>query len=268
MTTAHIATLLGTGVGVGFASGLLGVGGAFIMTPVQYIVYTNMGIPVDIAIKLAFGTSLMVILPTAASGAWRHNKEGAVWWKTALIMGGGGLATAFGGATLATHLTGATLKIIFGIVVLAAGVRMLIPRTAQADDEPASRPWLWTACGTPVGFISGLTGLGGGVLAVPILTELLRFKMHQAIATSVAIVMITSVGGIIRYILGGLSMPGLPEYSIGYVHLSSWALLAGTSIGMAQVGARTAHRLPARQLRYIFIGVVFYMGLRMFGVFD
>ena len=268
MTTAHIVTLLSTGVGVGFASGLLGVGGAFIMTPIQYMVYTNMGIPVDIAIKLAFGTSLMVILPTAASGAWRHHKEGVVRWKTALIMGGSGLATAFGGATLATHLPGATLKIIFGIVVLAAGVRMLISRTVQTGDKPESRPWLWAAYGIPVGFISGLTGLGGGVLAVPILTELLRLKMHQAIATSMVIVMITSIGGIIRYILGGLDVPGLPEYSIGYVHLLSWVLLAGTSIGMAQVGARTAYRLPARQLRYIFIGVMFYMGLRMFGVFD
>jgi len=268
MATAHIATLLAAGVGVGFASGLLGVGGAFIMTPIQYMVYINMGIPADIAIRLAFGTSLMVILPTAASGAWRHNREGVVWWKTAIIMGGSGLATAFGGATLAIHLPGAALKIIFGIVVLAIGVRMLIPKTGRVSDEPESRPWLWAVCGIPVGFISGLTGLGGGVLAVPILTELLRFKMHQAIATSVAIVMITSIGGIIRYILGGLGVPGLPEYSIGYVHMLSWALLAGTSIGMAQVGARTAHRLPARQLRYIFIGVTFYMGLRMLGVFD
>ena len=44
MTTAHIIILLATGMGVGFASGLLGVGGAFIMTPVQYMVFTSMGV--------------------------------------------------------------------------------------------------------------------------------------------------------------------------------------------------------------------------------
>ncbi|GAG37210.1 unnamed protein product, partial [marine sediment metagenome] len=60
----------------------------------------------------------------------------------------------------------------------------------------------------------------------------------------------------------------LPAYSIGYVNLTSWFLLAVTSIGMAQVGAITTHKLPAKQLRYIFIAVMFYMGLKMVGVFD
>ena len=86
MTITHIIILLVTGLGTGFASGLLGLGGAFIMTPVQYMVYTDMGITPDIAIKLSFGTSLAVVLPTAISGAWRHHKKRAVWWKTAVFM--------------------------------------------------------------------------------------------------------------------------------------------------------------------------------------
>ena len=268
MTVANIIALLVTGIGVGFAGGLLGVGGAFIMTPVQYMVFTSMGIPADIAIKLAFGTSLMVILPTAASGAWRHHEEEAVWWKAALVMGGCGLACALGGATLASSLPGATLKIVFGAVALAAGVGMLIPRPEASRDEPKNNPWPWLAGGVPIGLVSGLTGLGGGVIAVPIMVMALKFKVHDAVATSLAVVMITSIGGIVGYIVNGLGVPGLPAHSLGYVHLQSWALLASTSIAMAQVGARTAHRLPARKLRYIFIGVMFYMGLRMLGVFD
>ena len=55
MTIVHIITLLITGIGVGFAGGLLGVGGAFIMTPVQYVIYTAIGIPTDMAIKLYGG---------------------------------------------------------------------------------------------------------------------------------------------------------------------------------------------------------------------
>jgi len=56
----------------------LGVGGCFIMTPVQYWVYTSMGVPQDIAIKVAFGTNLLVVLPTAICGAYGHTKKGAV----------------------------------------------------------------------------------------------------------------------------------------------------------------------------------------------
>ena len=69
MTVAHVIILVATGVGVGFAGGLLGVGGCFIMTPVQYAIFISVGVPEDTAIKLAFGTGLLVVVPTAISGA-------------------------------------------------------------------------------------------------------------------------------------------------------------------------------------------------------
>jgi len=149
MTIAHIIILVATGIGVGFASGLLGVGGAFIMTPVQYMIFTNMGIPTDMAIRLAFGTSLLVVLPIALSGAWRHSKKGAVWWKAATIMGSCGLICAFGGATLATHLPGAALKIAFGAIITVAGIRMLTAKPPQIEVEPKANLWLWIAWDPP-----------------------------------------------------------------------------------------------------------------------
>ena len=238
------------------------------MTPVQYGIFTAMGIPTDMAIKLAFGTNLLVVLPTAASGAWRHSKKGAVWWKAAIIMGGCGLIAAYGGATLATHLPGAVLKIAFGAVILAGGIRMLTARPPKIEQEPKDNPWLWAAWAIPIGIITGIIGIGGGVLVIPVLVLALRFKMHNAVATSLAMMIFTSVGGVAGYIINGLGVPNLPDYSMGYVNLPAWFLLAVTSVGMAQVGAVAAHRLPAKQLRYIFIAVMFYMGLKMIGIFD
>jgi len=267
MATDYIAILLATGLGVGFASGLLGLGGCFIMTPVQYIIYTNMGIPADMAIKLAFGTNLLVVLPTALSGVWRHNKRGAVWWKVATVMGGCALAAAFGGASLATHLPGEALKVAFGVVIIASAVRMLIGKLPEAENEPEDNPKLWIAWAIPIGMITGLIGIGGGVLMIPVMVLVFKFKMHNAVATSLAVMIFASIGGLIGYIVNGLGVSGLPPYSIGYVNLLTWSLLAATSVGMAQVGAITAHRLPARRLGYIFIAVMFYMGLRMIGVF-
>jgi len=268
MTITHIIILLVTGIGTGFAGGLLGLGGAFIMGPVQYAVFTNMGIPADMAIKLAFGTNLLVILPTAISGTWRHHKEGAVFWKAAIIMGSCSLIGAFGGATIASHLPGVVLKIAFGAIVLGAAIRMLTSRPPQIGEEPRENPWLWVAWALPLGIVAGLLGIGGGVLVIPVMTLALRFKMHNAIATSLAMMILTSTGGIIGYIINGIGVPDLPAYCIGYVHLQSWFLLTVTSIGMVQVGAITAHRLPAKQLRYIFVAVMFYLGLRMVGLFD
>ena len=268
MAIVHIVTLLVTGVAVGFASGLLGLGGAFIMTPVQYMIFTDMGIPTDMAIKLAFGTNLLVVLPTAASGAWRHSKEGVVWWRASIVMGSCGLITAFGGATLAAHLPGVSLKIGYGAIILAVGIRMLTAREPKIEREPKDNPWLWIAWAIPIGVITGILGIGGAILMIPVMVLALRFKMHNAVATSLAMMIFTSIGGVIGYIVNGLGVPGLPDYSIGYVNLPSWFLLVVTSIGTAQVGAITAHKLPAKQLRYIFIAIMFYMGLSLLGVFE
>jgi len=268
MTIVHAIILLGTGTVVGFASGLLGIGGGFIMAPVQYIVFTGMGLSTDMAIRLAFGTNLLVILPTALSGTWRHNKQGDVQWKAAVIMGIGGTATAFGGATLATHLPGEALKIAFGSVALLGGIRMLISRPLRVEMEPRDNPWLFAAWSVPIGLLAGILGIGGGIMAVPVMVMALKFKMHTAIATSLAIMLFTSIGGIIGYIVNGIGVPDLPPYSIGYVNLPAWLLLAVSSIGMVQVGAITAHRLPAGKLRCIFVILMFYLGFRMLGVFD
>jgi hypothetical protein len=132
------------------------------MTPVQFWVYTAMGVPVDIAIKLAFGTNLLVVLPTAMSGAYRHHRKSAVWWRAALVLGGCGMPSALGGATIASHLPGEALKIAFGSIILAGGIRMLTARPPEAAEESRDNPWLWVTWGIPVGFITGLIGIGGG----------------------------------------------------------------------------------------------------------
>ena len=268
MTVAHIIALLATGTVAGFAGGLLGIGGAFIMTPVQYVIYLDMGLPADIAIKLAFGTSLLVILPTAASGTWRHNKKGAIQWKVAFILGSCASITAFGGATLATHLPETVLRIIFGIVSIVIGVRLLVTKPLEIASEPRNNYWLLVLWAIPVGFLSGIIGVGGGIVMVPILMLALGFRMHHAVATSLAAIIFISLGGIIGYIINGLNITNLPAYSIGYIYLPAWFLLAITSITMAQVGAITAHKLPAKQLRYVFVVLLFFIGLRMLGIFD
>jgi uncharacterized membrane protein YfcA len=115
--------------------------------------------------------------------------------------------------------------------------------------------------------VTGLTGLGGGALIVPVLVLALNFPMHIAVGTSVASIILASLGGIVGYIVNGLGVSGLLPYSIGYINLPIWLCLAATSIPLAQLGARAAHALPAKQLRYIFIAFMVYAGLRMIGVF-
>jgi len=271
LTATHILILLAAGAGTGFASGLLGIGGGVVMVPVIYWLALAMDVAPDIAIRIAFGTSLLVILPTVISGSWRHNKKKAVRWKTALVLGSSALVGGLVGASLAAHLPEKILTVGFGGLILAIAVWMglgIMPKLRREDAEPRENLALVAACGFPIGIVSGLTGIGGGVLIVAVLVLALNFPMHTAIGTSVASIILASLGGIVGYIVNGLGVSGLLPYSLGYVNLPIWLCLAATSIPVAQLGARAAHALPAKPLTYIFIAFMVYAGLEMLGVLD
>ncbi len=271
LTATHILILLAAGAGTGFASGLLGIGGGAVMVPVSYWLILAMNVHPDIAIRIAFGTSLLVILPTVISGSWRHNKKKAVRWKTALILGSSALVGGLVGASLAAHLPEKILTVGFGGLILAIAVWMglgIMLKLGREDAEPRENLALVAACGFPIGIVSGLTGIGGGVLIVAVLVLALNFPMHTAIGTSVASIILASLGGIVGYIVNGLGVSGLLPYSLGYVNLPIWLCLAATSIPVAQLGARAAHALPAKPLTYIFIAFMVYAGLEMLGVLD
>lgn len=270
MSTTIIIILLLTGVLVGIASGLLGVGGCFIMVPVQFWALKSIGIDPSVAIKVAFGTNLMVVIPTALSGALSHHKKGAVLWNAAKILGISAAIGAIAGGTLAAYLPGNILKVAFGIAVLAGAIRMLTakPIHLEEDEEPCQDMKTLLLWGFPLGIVSGIIGIGGGVLMIPIMVLILRFRMHQAVGTSTAVMMFAAVGGALSYMVNGLNVTGLPPFSIGYLNLLQFIILAGTSVPMASVGARFAHKVPAKELKYLFIVVMTYMSLKMIGVFE
>jgi uncharacterized membrane protein YfcA len=268
MQMIHMVILLITGIAVGFASGLLGVGGCFIMVPVQFWVLKAIGVDPTIAIRVAFGTNLAVVLPTAFSGALGHHRKGAVLWRAGVIIGITALIGAFIGGAFAAHLPGQYLKVGFGIAILAGAARMLTAKPPRIEDKPVDDIITYMLWGLPLGIVSGIIGIGGGVLIIPVMVIALRFNMHQAVGTSTALMIFASIGGIVSYIINGIGVSGLPAYSIGYVNLLQWVLLAVTSIFMAQIGARAAHMLPAKHLRYIFIAVMVYMGIKMTGIFS
>ena len=268
MDLIFIIVLLITGVGVGFASGLLGVGGCFIMIPVQYWVLTSMSIDPKIAILVSFGTNLFVVLPTAISGSYRHSVKNAVLWKPAIIMGVSGAIAAVLGAFVATLLPGNVLTAAFGIAIISGAIRMLTAKPLKAEEHPPDNSLPYVLWGLPLGFACGLIGIGGGVLMIPIMVVILKFSMHKAVGTSTGLMIFTAIGGTISYIVNGWGVSNLPEYSLGYVNLLQFLLLAVTSVPMAQIGANFAHKLPAKQLKYIFIFMMIYMGLKMIGVFS
>jgi hypothetical protein len=117
-----LAGLIGLVSGV--ASGLFGVGGGIIMVPAMVLLLS----PPIRDIKQAIGTSLVVIVPTALVGSWKHLHQGNVDWRTALALAPLAIAGGAVGAWLTTLFTADNLKRAFGGFLILVGFRLLLWR--------------------------------------------------------------------------------------------------------------------------------------------
>jgi len=112
---------LGIGILRGITSGLLGVGGGIIMVPAMTLL-------AKLPVKVAVGTSLAVIIPTAIVGVFKHNQQGNVNWEAAGYLAATAIFGGWIGAWLVSQVSPDSLKRGFGILLILVGVRMLINR--------------------------------------------------------------------------------------------------------------------------------------------
>jgi uncharacterized membrane protein YfcA len=253
------------GIVAGFASGLLGVGGGFLMVPLQYFLLTSSGVNPDLAMMVSLGTSLAIIIPTASSGAYEHQKKNRDIVRPGMLLGVFGIFGSFCGGLLANVVPSDILRFIFGILLFIVAVDMLVgfKREGNGTRVPFTK-FTAMAFGISIGLISGLLGVGGGVFAVPLLSILFGFTLMEAIGTSSIFIAITAIGGVISYIISGYGVNPIP-YSLGYVSLVNWFAILVFSVPMARIGAKSAYKLPEKRLKQVFAVILFYMGIKMMG---
>ncbi|MDV0445055.1 hypothetical protein MmiAt1_06100 [Methanimicrococcus sp. At1] len=259
-----LAALVVGGAVAGSFSGMLGIGGSILLVPLQFYLLTELGYPPDIALKTAIATALFFTLPTSLSGAYNHSKRNSVLWQKALLMGVFGFLFSFVGAYIASLLNASYLSVIFGVVVLGASLKFTTSRNVNEDpDKMSSNPILYAVCGSVMGLLSGLTGIGGGLVLIPLVIFLVKMPLRQAIGTSSATIIFTSFGGVISYIINGIGVAGLPPYSLGYVNLVMWAALVIPGVILAAVGAKISHRINQKYVRGAFTVITFLVGIGM-----
>ncbi|MCE5214192.1 MAG: sulfite exporter TauE/SafE family protein [Methanobacterium sp.] len=264
----YLLVLVLTGVGVGFTTGLLGIGGGFIMVPILYYLLINMGFDPTLAIRAAFGTSLAIIIPTALSSAIGHYRKQQVDLKATLYMGLSGFLGALLGGYIATHIPGDLSRILFSTLLLLVAFRMLLFKESLSYGDKLDNVLLFLVVGCFAGIMSGLFGVGGGIILIPAMVLFMGFNMREAGGTSSAIIILTSIGGILAYVLNGLQVTGLPSSSVGYVNLLQVLVIVLFSIPLAQIGTWASLKLPEKQLRYIVTVLMIYISLKMMGIFN
>jgi uncharacterized membrane protein YfcA len=248
----------------GFLAGLLGIGGGILLVPLFMWAFPIAGFAPDIVVHAAFGTSLAIIVPTAVSSTLGHRKRGNVDWRQVTYLACGGVVGAVLGASLAAHLPGKRLQLLFGVMQIIVALRMYWSRKYLPPENPqAVAPLPLLLVGLAGGAFSAFFGVGGGVIAVPLMIILVQLPAQRAVGNSSALIVISSLAGAISYLLHGLNLPNLPPYSLGYVNLLVLVLVAPFTILCARLGVRIAAGLPHAKLVRVFSLLLVVVGLRV-----
>lgn len=264
MTIWVLLTLVGSGLAIGFLSGLVGIGGGVLIVPLLYFVYGHVGwsglrLAQDLQVVVAHATSLFVIVPTSALGVWTYHRAGAVAWRAALPIAASSVVAALVGSQIAPLIPAPLLKLGFGLLLLVSGARLIRGGT-PAGSPRGGRPHLFVAAvsGLVVGLLSALLGVGGGVVAIPILVYFVGLPLQKVAATSMAIIVFTATAAVAGYAVAGAGEPGLPPGSVGYVHLLAGLPILAGALAAVSLGARVNQKLDTGRLRLIF-GVLFIL---------
>ncbi|TKT69397.1 sulfite exporter TauE/SafE family protein [Aquamicrobium sp. LC103] len=260
--------LLAAGAFAGILAGLLGVGGGIVIVPVLYLLLDSFDVDNEVAMKIAVASSLSTILVTAISSARSHRKRGAVDEKLLKSWG----VPIFIGVVLGTiaggYLHGDVLTAVFATVALIVAANMVFRGQGTQLYEGFPNGFIRNLSGLVVGVFSAMMGIGGGTLAVPILTTF-GYDIRRAVGTSSAIGFVIAVPGTIGYILAGWGVEDLPPGSLGYVNIPAFIAFVPLTVLFAPVGARLAHAIPPKALRYSFAVFLLITAIRMFaGLID
>jgi uncharacterized membrane protein YfcA len=227
-----IAVPVVLGLVIGALVGLLGGGGSILAVPA--LVYAA-----GQDLQQAVATSLVVVGITALVAVVPRLRAHQISWRIGLLFGAAGATTAFAGAAVNRLLPDAVTLALFALLMVGAGLRMLREElsTGTACTVDGGRT-NWRRClprtlagGLVVGFLTGLLGVGGGFLIIPVLVLALGLPMPTAVGTSLLVVAINSAAGFVAH-------AGTTELDVPVtVAFTGAAVVAALSAGW--FGART-----------------------------
>lgn len=264
---ALLASPLGFLVGV--ALGALGGGGSILAVPILVFL-------VGLSPSSATSTSLVVVGIASLVGAYEHWRSGRVRVATGLVFGLVGIGGSITGSALNRRVDGNLLLLAFAGLTLVAAWRILVgcpsctkleypageteagaavrTRTRQLTLTPARMGKIAVA-GTTVGFLTGLFGVGGGFIIVPVLALALEFPMPAAVGTSLLVIAVNSAAALVPRLGGGIDW--------GTTIIFGVAATAGVLSGK-----RLSDHLDPKALQRGFagllVGVALYTGTRAF----
>jgi uncharacterized membrane protein YfcA len=260
--TALLAETLVVGGATGFFSGLLGVGGGFMMIPLL----TVLGVPIHTAV----GTCLAFVACSNLASMIQHARQGSIDLVVALVMTLPAAVAATVAARFSSLLPPSALHILFSLLLVGILVLYYFSPTPQPlktlpDISTTASQWYVLQrqrfvgnirylydfdivkallSGVATGMLSGFFGIGGGVLLVPLMAVVLHIPLRVTVGTSLAVFILPAMLG------------ALTHWHLGHVDVRLWLPLVLAGIVGSQVGARCVVRMPLEVLKGLFLFLV------------
>ncbi len=254
--------LVSAGLAAGFVGGLFGIGGGVVVVPALYLVFSALGVDEAVRMHVAIGTSLSTIVSTSWRSLSTHMKAGAV--DVAVLKSWGPWITlgALLGAGVAGLVNTETLMVVFGagLLLIAAQMGLGNPNWRMWSDLPTGG--LRALIAGSIGALSAMMGIGGGAFGVTVMTICGR-PIHKAVATASGFGAAIALPAALGYVIAGWGRAGLPPYSLGFVSVPGFVVLALLTALTAPIGARLAHRLPQLTLKRAFAVLLALVALNM-----
>lgn len=242
-----IGALIVAGAAVGLLAGMFGVGGGAISVPVFFELFRVLGYGDEVAMPMAVGTSLAVIIPTSLNSARGHWLRGTVDMGMLRLWAVPVLAGVIAGSVVARYAEPIVFQIVFVLVATVNAVKLLSGGTGWRLSEGLPARAVLRVYGVIIGVLSALMGIGGGAITNLFLT-LHGVDIRRAISTSAGVGVLIAIPGTLGYMAAGWGKPGLPFDALGYVSLLTFALTIPTTLLTTRLGVRLAHSLPKKTL--------------------
>jgi uncharacterized membrane protein YfcA len=241
---------------------MLGLGGGVVVIPGLFILLACFGIPEKYLMHFAIGTSLAIMMCTSAVNAYSHSKRHNVIWPLLKIMLPFAVVGVVAGALLMSIASSRILSLSFGFFLLFVSLDLFFDLSRNILPAHVKiKKGIFRFLGLAVGFFSGLLGIGGGSVYIPIFFYC-NIKARKCVGTSAVLILpIAFVGALISaFSMGRVS--GV-SFSIGFIYLPAFVLVALFSIMGVPIGVRLLSRLSNETVKKVFATFLAIVALNM-----
>lgn len=247
----------------GLLSGMLGIGGGIIMVPGMMEWINHHDFETSHAMQISIGTALSGITIMSLISGLSHSKLGKIRWDLVANLAPGTVSGAFIGVQIADRVPSIILKYVFAAILLLVGFQIIFFGSPSTQAKPILKPWALLILGFGIGIFSGLVGLGGGLMIVPLLM-LNGIPLVQCASTAIWCTLPTVSVATLTAMWAGLNESDLLPHCIGYVYWPATLIMCGCALVTAPLGVKLAHSLPKHVIKSVLVTVMGIIFIRLF----